>query len=137
AALLRHDRRHVDAVAQDRRAVAGRDHLLEAVRDEEHRAAALAPVPHRVDHRADVYAVGAILYTMLTGQRPFDADTPAQTLLAVIAGAPLPPRDLEPTLPEPLERVILRAMDRDPEKRFATMDELAQALARRITRSSG
>ncbi len=84
----------------------------------------------RVDHRADVYAVGAILYTLLTGQRPFDAETPAQTLLAVLAGAPLPPRDLEPTLPEPLERVILRAMDRDPDKRFATMDELGQALAR-------
>jgi serine/threonine-protein kinase len=83
-----------------------------------------------VDHRADVYAVGAILYTALTGQRPFDAETPAQTLLAVLAGAPLPPRDLEPTIPEALERVVLRAMSREPDQRYATMDELAQALGR-------
>ena len=84
----------------------------------------------RVDHRADVYALGAILYTALTGVRPFEAETPAQTLLAVLAGAPLPPRDIEPDIPEPLERLVLRAMAREPDDRFATMDELAQALAR-------
>jgi serine/threonine-protein kinase len=84
----------------------------------------------RVDLRADVYAVGAILYTALTGQRPFDRETPAQTLLAVLGEEPPKPRSIEPSIPEALERVILRAMAREPDDRYATMQELAESLAR-------
>jgi serine/threonine-protein kinase len=83
----------------------------------------------RVDHRVDVYAVGAILYTALTGQRPFDRETPAATLLAVLGEEPPKPRSIEPSIPEALERVILRAMAREPDDRYATMAELAAALA--------
>jgi serine/threonine-protein kinase len=84
----------------------------------------------RVDHRADVYAVGALLYTALTGKRPFERETPAATLLAVLAEEPAAPRALEPSIPEALELVILRAMARDPERRYATMEELSRALAK-------
>jgi serine/threonine-protein kinase len=83
----------------------------------------------RVDHRADVYAVGAILYTALTGQRPFERESPAETLLAVLAGEPKRPRELEPAIPEALERVVLRAMAREPDHRYATMEDLARALS--------
>jgi serine/threonine-protein kinase len=83
----------------------------------------------RVDHRADVYAVGAILYTALTGKRPFDRDENMATLLAVLNEEPPRPRALDPGIPEALERIILRAMARDPEQRYATMDELRGALA--------
>jgi serine/threonine-protein kinase len=84
----------------------------------------------RVDHRADIYAVGAILYTALTGQRPFDRESQAATLLAVLGEEPPRPRAIEPRIPEELEKIILRAMARDLDKRYATMDELVKALAR-------
>jgi serine/threonine-protein kinase len=84
----------------------------------------------RVDHRADVYAVGALLYTALTGQRPFERESAAETLLAVLASEPRRPRELDPAIPEELERVILRAMAREPDDRYATMEELARALSR-------
>jgi serine/threonine-protein kinase len=83
----------------------------------------------RVDHRADVYAVGALLYTAVTGQRPFERDSPAETLLAVLASEPRRPRELEAAIPEALERVILRAMAREPDDRYATMEELVRALS--------
>jgi serine/threonine-protein kinase len=84
----------------------------------------------RVDHRADIYALGAILYTALTGQRPFDRETPAATLLAVLGEEPPRPRALDPAIPEALEQVILRAMARDPDQRYPTMEDLSRALAR-------
>jgi serine/threonine-protein kinase len=83
-----------------------------------------------VDHRADVYAVGAILYTALTGQRPFDRETASETLLAVLTQEPARPRVLEPSIPPGLEVVILRAMAREPSERYGTMEELARALTR-------
>jgi tRNA A-37 threonylcarbamoyl transferase component Bud32 len=82
----------------------------------------------RVDARADVYAVGALLYRALTGRAPFERDDPSATLLAVLTTEPPRPRMLEPSLPEHLEAVIQRAMAREPEQRFASMIELRAAL---------
>jgi serine/threonine-protein kinase len=82
----------------------------------------------RVDHRADVYAVGAILYRVLTGHAPFEREDPSTTLLAVLTQEPARPRLLDPRLPEHLEAVIQRAMAREPERRFASMTELRDAL---------
>jgi serine/threonine-protein kinase len=82
-----------------------------------------------VDHRADVYATGAILYAALTGRRPFDRGDPTATLTAVLMGEPARPRALEPSIPEPLELVIQRAMARAPEERYPSMDDLDAALA--------
>jgi tRNA A-37 threonylcarbamoyl transferase component Bud32 len=82
-----------------------------------------------VDHRADIYAVGGILYATLTGQRPHDKESPAATLLAVLTDEPPRPRSLEPSIPEGVERVILRAMAREPSERYASMEALALALA--------
>jgi hypothetical protein len=82
----------------------------------------------RVDHRADIYAVGAILYCALTGQRPFDRGDPTATLTAVLTQDPPRPRSLEPSIPEPLEMIIQRAMAKDPNDRPQSMEELSAAL---------
>ncbi len=83
----------------------------------------------RVDHRADIYATGAILYCALTGQRPFDRGDPTATLTAVLTQDPPRPRSLEPSIPEPLEMVIQRAMAKKPEDRYASMADLDADLA--------
>lgn len=83
----------------------------------------------RVDHLADVYAVGAILYCALTGQRPFDRGDPTATLTAVLTQDPPRPRSIEATIPDSLEMVIQRAMAKRPQDRYASMAELEAELA--------
>ncbi|MDI7270088.1 MAG: serine/threonine-protein kinase, partial [Myxococcota bacterium] len=85
-------------------------------------AAYMAPEQARdskaVDHRVDVYATGVILYEMLTGAPPFDGENFGQ-ILWKIWNAPVPaPRTLNPAIPIGVEAAILRAIDRDPERRF-------------------
>jgi serine/threonine-protein kinase len=83
----------------------------------------------RVDHRADIYAAGAILYRALTGQPPFDRDDPSATLVAVLAEEPPRPRSLNPEIPPDLEVVMQRAMAKAPDQRYATIDDFDRALA--------
>jgi serine/threonine-protein kinase len=83
----------------------------------------------RVDHLADVYAVGAILYCALTGQRPFDRGDPTATLTAVLTQDPPRPRSIEASIPDSLEMVIQRAMAKRPQDRYASMAELEAELA--------
>ncbi|HWZ89892.1 MAG TPA: serine/threonine-protein kinase [Polyangiaceae bacterium] len=82
----------------------------------------------RVDHRTDIYGVGVILYTALTGKAPFNEETPHATIFAVLRGEPARPRSLEPTIPAQLELVIERAMARDPAERYPDMAAFEQAL---------
>ncbi|MEZ4312870.1 MAG: protein kinase [Polyangiaceae bacterium] len=91
----------------------------------------------RVDHRADVYAVGAILYAAVTGQRPFDHNDPMVTVTAVLTRDPPPPRSIEPSIPEALELSIQRAMAKEPEQRYQSMAELDADLAAWDPRESG
>jgi serine/threonine-protein kinase len=83
----------------------------------------------RVDQRVDVYGIGAILFTALTGRPPFEADTPQATVLAVLGSAAPRPRSLEPSIPPALELVIERALARDPNERFPDVAALEQSLA--------
>jgi serine/threonine protein kinase len=91
----------------------------------------------RVDHRADIYAVGAILYCALTGKRPFDSDDPTATLMAVLTKDPPRPRSIEPSIPADVELVIQRAMAKTVEDRYQTMAELDDALAVHDTEGGG
>ncbi|MGC4092478.1 MAG: serine/threonine-protein kinase [Polyangiaceae bacterium] len=82
----------------------------------------------RVDARADIYAVGAILYRALTGRKPFEGLDPMATLTAALVQEPPRPSSLEPSIPIALEMVVQHAMAKDPRERFQTMRELEQAL---------
>ena len=82
----------------------------------------------RVDQRVDVYGVGAILYTALTGRPPFEAETPQATVLAVLNSDPPRPRSIEPSIPPEIELILERALSRDPEQRYPNVQALEDAL---------
>jgi serine/threonine-protein kinase len=83
----------------------------------------------RVDARADIYAVGAILYRALTGRKPFEGLDPMQTLTAALVQEPPRPSSIEPSIPIELEMVMQHAMAKEPRERFQTMEELDRALS--------
>jgi WD40 repeat protein len=79
---------------------------------------------------ADIHALGAILYEVLTGRPPFVADTVLDTLEQVRSFEPVPPRRLRPRLPRDLETICLRCLQKEPGKRFTSAGELGQDLRR-------
>ena len=78
---------------------------------------------------ADVYALGAILYFLLTGRPPFVGDSLTDLLIKVVTDAPLPPRELRPDVPPEIEALCLRCLAKTPGERFADAQALADALA--------
>jgi serine/threonine protein kinase len=85
---------------------------------------------HSVDHRADVYALGATLYFLLAGHPPFPDGTVSQKLLWHKIKDPTPIRQLRPEVPEGLAAAIARMMAKDPTKRYQTHADVAAALAK-------
>lgn len=80
----------------------------------------------------DIYALGVMLYELLTGAFPFKAETPMAMLAARLVHAPIPPRDVRGDLPPAVEDVIMRALARKPEARFASAAEMVAALRQAV-----
>jgi formylglycine-generating enzyme required for sulfatase activity len=81
-----------------------------------------------VDARADVFALGAVLYQMLTGERPFSGMTRASQQAALLTADPKPIRKLRQEVPRELERIVQRCLEKDPAARFGSAVELLSAL---------
>ena len=81
-----------------------------------------------LDARTNVYTLGVIMYEMFTGRAPYADDNAAALLLQHVEGRPIPPRQLQATLSEELEGIILQAMAVDPAQRFQTTDSLRRSM---------
>jgi serine/threonine-protein kinase len=81
-----------------------------------------------IDGRTDIYSLGAVLYEACTGRAPFNGRSTPEILEKVVKNAPPAPRAVEPQVDAGLERIIVKAMDKDPNRRYPTAKEMADAL---------
>ena len=86
---------------------------------------------------SDIYSVGVVLYEMLTGRVPFDGETPVAVAMQQINDPPRPLTELVPDIPAALSRVVLKAMEKEPEKRYQSAFEMAQDLHRAMQEPEG
>ncbi len=77
-----------------------------------------------IDARSDIYSAGVVLYEMLTGRLPYEGDSPVAVAIQHINSIPLSPRELDPSIPEPLEEITMKAMASSPDKRYVSADAM-------------
>lgn len=76
------------------------------------------------DEKSDIYSVGVMLYEMLTGQKPFDGDNPVSIALMHMQSQPKRPTEINSSIPEGLEEIVIKAMQKEPSKRYQTAGEM-------------
>ena len=81
-----------------------------------------------IDARSDLYSLGVLMYEMTTGRLPFDADSPVSVALMQVNDTPTPPREINPKIPQGLEQIILRAMEKEPSLRYQSAEEMLDCL---------
>ncbi len=82
------------------------------------------------DQKSDIYSVGAMMYEMLTGSKPFDSDNPVSIAVMHIHDIPERPRAINPDIPDGLEEIVLKAMEKDPHDRYQNTDEMLDDIGR-------
>src|SRR6266568_1616527 len=83
-----------------------------------------------VDQRSDLYSLGVVLYELLTGKTPFEGDTPVEIAMKHLSTPPKPPSKLRPDIPPELDKVVLRALAKNPDERYQSADEMEADLER-------
>jgi eukaryotic-like serine/threonine-protein kinase len=83
---------------------------------------------HRVDGRSDIFSLGVVLYELLTGRRPFKADSLDQLLEEIANREARPPRQIDDAIPKELERICLKALSKRASERFTTARDMAEDL---------
>ena len=84
--------------------------------------------PGEIDYRTDIYSMGIVLYELLTGRVPFESESDFETRRAQVTDPPPPPRSINPAIPEGLERIVLKAIEKQPNQRYSSCAEFSRAL---------
>jgi serine/threonine protein kinase len=113
-------RRDVDVTATATGAMLGTPRYMSAEQ--------ISGYDEEVDARTDIYSLGATLFEMATGRAPFTSESPLELLTQIRRDEPTPPRQIDPTIPRTLELVILKCLDKERDRRYASAADLAEDL---------
>ena len=89
------------------------------------------------DAKSDLYSLGVVMYEMLTGKVPFDADTPVSVALKHMQEVPVEPKTLNPTIPDSVNKIIIKAMQKEPSLRYISATEMLTDLKESIKNPNG